>query len=277
MFLRLFRSKSPLEEESVQWIFEVFGWALRNLDAEVFYRDTILVTPTNEHFPGRAGSVAELVSLMFDRTLAYAGMQSWPVRLLEPGASLPVEVPKIALPSPIRSAGDTRTAIAQSSAAGRAILVPYDSALVNNPEAMIAGFAQVLAHYLGSSVREAPPGGIPEWPQTTEVLAVFMGFGLLFANTAFNLRSRACGSCSGPPVDRQVYLSQYDVTYALALFCTLKSIPNRAVLPHLKKTLRSHFKQCRKDVESRKEQLRGLPAPAVEGHAGGSASVAARV
>jgi hypothetical protein len=137
----------------------------------------------------------------------------------------------------------------------------YDPALINNPEAMIASFAHSFAHYLGTLAQESPPGGAENWPHITEVLATFLGFGLLMANSAFNVRIPRCGSCAPAPVDRQSFLSQHDMTYALAIFCKLKGIPNSAVLPGLKSSLRGFYKQAAKDVAGRGEELvrlRGL-------------------
>ncbi len=117
-----------------------------------------------------------------------------------------------------------------------------------NPEGLIAGFAHTLAHYLGRTASDPPPGGTAYWPQATEVLAVFMGFGLMFANSAFRAPVRSCGSCGAAPVDRRSYLTQYESTYALAIFCALKEVPNKAVVPHLKKSLRPFFRSCRKEI-----------------------------
>lgn len=255
MFLKLFRTKPPLDEESIEWIFAVFAWALRNLNADFFYQDSVLVIPTNEHFPGRADSIHAMASLMFGQTAGYAGMSHWPVRLLEPGVGFPEQVPSISVPTNLRGSAPGSVLTREQEAA---IPIGYDPKLLNNPEAMIAGFAQVLAHYLGSAVAEAPPGGVQNWPQATEVLGVFLGFGVLFADTAFNHRPSACGSCGGPPAERQVFLSQFDVTYALALFSILKRIPQSEVTRHLKRSLRGYFKQCRRDVARRAAALQSL-------------------
>jgi hypothetical protein len=137
--------------------------------------------------------------------------------------------------------------------------MPYDPRLLNNPEAMIAGFAQLLAHHLGLRAGVEPPGGMQNWPHVTEVIGVFLGFGLLFANTAYHAPRRSCGSsCGTPTAEREAYLSQYDISYALALFCELKDIPNSAVLPQLKRSLRGFFKQCRRDIAGRSEALQRL-------------------
>jgi len=261
MLAGLFNSKPPLDEESVQWIVEVFAWGLQHLGRERFFDDTVLVTPDNKHFPGQASSIPEVAGLMFQRTVDYAGMSHWPLALREPGAALPNEAPRIEIPSPLRIGMATEKAAQLPAISDASVLgIGYDPNQVSNPEAMIAGFVQVLAHYLGAAVPEDPPGGIQNWPQTTEVLGVFLGFGVLFANTAYHAPAGGCGSCGGPPTERQVHLSQYDVTYALALFCVLKGIPNKAVLGALKGSLRGYFKRCRKDIERRPEMVARLSA-----------------
>lgn len=251
MPLRLFAARPPLDEPSIEWIFSVFDWALRHLDAGIFYQETELIVPSNDHFPGRASSRAELAELMFRHTLRHAGMAHWPIGLSHPGDK-PLAGLLATEPTPLRRARRPQIDTEPTQAG---ILVGYDPQLTRNPEAMIAGFAQVLAHHLGSAVPAPPPGGIPNWPQTTEVLGVFLGFGLLFANTASTFRTSGCGSCGGAPAQREVYLSQYDITYALALFCTLKGITNAAVLPQLKRSLRGHFRRSRRDIKRRGSRL----------------------
>ena len=81
MFSSFFSHKPVLEEDAAQWIFASYAWALSNFDAAVFYDETILVTPSNEHFFGREDSVQGMANLIFERVKSYAGMQHWPVQL----------------------------------------------------------------------------------------------------------------------------------------------------------------------------------------------------
>ena len=50
-------------------------------------------------------------------------------------------------------------------------------------------------------------------------------------------------------------LSQYDITYALAIFSYLKEIPATEVLANLKKTLRPFYKKAAKEVMSKQQEL----------------------
>ncbi|MES9901437.1 MAG: hypothetical protein ABW168_01995 [Sedimenticola sp.] len=253
MVFGLFQQQPPLDEPSIQWIFDAFDWALRNFDAEVFRQETLLVTPSNKHFPGRAENPHEMAKLIFDRVQEYAGMQHWPFQLLPPDSCLLDDRPQIVLEGRLRGS--------QGVAAKEAGSIPvyYDPRQVGNPEVMIATLAHGLAHYLGSTTREPPPGGEENRPHVMELLAVFMGFGLMFANSSLSFPKGGCRSC-GPSTERQAYLSQYDITYALALFAVLKGIADKEVLAHLKKSLRPFFKKSLRDVRNRVEQLQVMAA-----------------
>ncbi len=244
-----------LDEITVAWIFDSFAWALRNFDARFFAAQTILVTPSNEHFPGSESSAEGLARLVFERVRHYAGMRHWPCRLVDEARVQ--ELPPPATPV----AGLTRSMAEEVPApldAAPALPVIYRLDQLRDPEVMIAHFAHTLAHYLGTTASEPPPGGEENWPHVTELLAVFMGFGVTLADSANTAKIRSCGSCSGPAVERENYLSQFDVTYALAIFCHLKDMPAREAARHLKSSLRPFFKKAMKDVARRESQLQPL-------------------
>ena len=252
--MRLFARKPVLDETSVQWLFEVYGWCLEQFDAAEFASGSSLVIPSNEYFPGRENSVQGMAGLIFERVQHYAGMAHWPLQLVDQSWCPSTQ------PAPLEMDGSRRGSHALSSDAGcqQPLPVGYDPAMIGNPEALISSFSHTLAQYLGATARVPPPGGMQNWAQATEVLATFLGFGVMFANSAFTFRTNKCGSCGGASADRTNYLSQYDVTYALAIFCTLKQIRPGEVLPHLKKSLRGFFKQSMKDVQSRDDLLAPL-------------------
>lgn len=256
MFSQLFKPKPLLDETSAQWMFDTFSWALRNFDAEVFFKESVLVTPSNEHFPGSESSAEGMANLIFNQVKAFAGMQHWPFRLVdgntyespEEGS----ELPRIQIEGPARGA----TVVAPTTDENtQKLVVLYLEEYLRDPEVLIANFAHTLAHYLGTTAKEAPPGGEENWPHVTELLAVFMGFGVMMADSANTTKIRSCSSCSGPAVERENFLSQYDVTYALAIFCCLKDIPTGQVVKQLKSSLRPFYKKAVKDVMSRKQQV----------------------
>lgn len=257
MFFQFLKTSPLLDETSVQWIFDIYSWALRNFDAKVFFDETILVTPSNAHFPGRESSAEGMANLIFQQVRTYAGMQHWPSRLLdqrlmdESAAEISAP-PRIQIEGPIRGrAGITNTSVDET----QKLVITYRPESLQDPEVLIADFAHTLAHYLGTTAREAPPGGEENWPHVTELLAVFMGFGVMMANSANTTKIRSCSSCSGPAVERENFLSQYDITYALAIFSCLKGIPTREVVKQLKPSLRPFYKKAVRDVMGRQTQI----------------------
>ena len=244
MLFDLLDRRPLLDEAYAGWIFDVYAWALRNFDPIMFRDETILVTPSNQHFPGRANNPEEMANLIFDRVVVYAGMQHWPLKLLPPDSCVLEPAAEVQVAVGARGSRALASKVSPAS-----LTLSYDPDYLNNPEAMIAVFAHTLAHYLGTSATEPPPGGAENWPHVTEILAVFLGFGLMFANTALVLPRGGC--CGGPVVRRQAYVSQHDITYALAIFSALKDLPQKEVLQHLKKPLRGHFKQALREIKGK--------------------------
>ncbi|KRT54255.1 hypothetical protein [endosymbiont of Ridgeia piscesae] len=251
----LLKSTPPIDEPSAEWLFDAYAWALRNFDARVFHQESILVVPSNEHFPGRENSLHGMAELIFEQVKVYAGMAHWPCRLLDQQACMTLETPSLRLAGAIRgSRGIPLKAVAED----QKLIVLYQPNQVSNPEALIASFAHTLAHYLGTTAEEPPPGGPEQWPHLTELLAVFMGFGLMFANSVYAFKGSSCGSCGGGAPGRSAFLSEEETTYALAIFAVLKEIPAKDVSRHLKKSLRPVYKQALKDLAGRGEQLARL-------------------
>lgn len=240
----LFKKEALIDTDVKNWIYDVFSWARHNFDEEVF-QQTQLINPSNAHFPGRANSIEEMATMIFDNVRQYAGMNHWPLTLVneENVAQIP-PAPKPQLPGPLRSFDTVAPVPVEDS---NRLMVSYHPYHINEPEVLIASYAHTLAHYLGTTANEPPPGGEEHWPHVTELLGVFLGFGIMMANTAHTNKIRSCGSCAGPVVERMNFLDEFQITYALAVFCQLKQLPAKKVTPYLKKNLVPFYKKAVKD------------------------------
>lgn len=247
------RRREVLDEVSVEWQFDLYAWAMRQFGGELLMRHTQLVTPTNQYFPGRVDSVPAMARLVFEQVREYALMRHWPCRLLPQSEYDPVPQPWVAITGAPRIPQAARPPLDAEP-----LLVTYDPSQVGNPQALIASFAHTLAHYLASMATEPPPGGEENWPHACEILAGFLGFGLMLANSASTFRRAGCGGCAGQAAGRDSYLSQFDLTYALALFATLKTLPGKRVLPHLKRPLRPYYRAAVRDIAGRSGRLAAL-------------------
>jgi len=247
-------SQDLVGDDDARWLFDTFAWSLEHFGRDVFFDDTTLVVPDNAHFPGRADSAAGMAGLVFDHVRRYARMEHWPLQLADQAACSVDPPRRLEIRGPLRGAKGVPRAEPDP---GGEIGLPYDPDLVGNPEALIASFAHSLAHCLAQTAEEPPPGGAQYWPQATEVVATFMGFGLMFANSAFKVPVRSCGSC-GPQAQRQSFLTQYENTYALAIFSVLKGIPGKSVARNLNKPLRPFFRQCVREIQGKPQELKRL-------------------
>lgn len=250
----LIKNKSLLEEASTQWMFDVFAWSLDNFNAQFFYRHSVLVLPSNRFFPGRVDSQQGMAELIFENVKRYAGITHWPTQVVDQSHCAIPDAPQIEISGALRLADGTTD---ETMTDERRLLIPYNPQQINNPEGLIASFAHIIAHYMGQMAKQPPPGGNEYWPHVTEMLAIYMGFGLMFANSAYTFRG-GCGSCYNPNANRDAYLTEQQSVYALAIFAVLKGLPNSAVTEHLKGHLRGFYKKAVKEINQRTEDLIAL-------------------
>lgn len=250
----LFNKTPVLDPDSSQWLFDAFAWALENFDADYFYNETVLVLPNNQFFPGNANSPEAMANLIFDQVKVYVGISHWPTRLVADNDAALLTPPKVEIKGALRGAGG----IANNSIDdAHRLPIMVNPQQISNPEAIISSFAHVIAHHLGQMADKPPPGGGEYWPHVTELLAIYMGFGVMFANSAFTFRG-SCGSCYNPAANRDAYLSEREATYALAIFAVLKKIPTTNITKHMKGHLRGVFKKAVKEINGRTNDLQRL-------------------
>ncbi|MEW6992398.1 hypothetical protein AADZ91_17145 [Colwelliaceae bacterium 6441] len=243
MLKNIFKVKPLVDDNTRQWIFDTFSWAIEHFNIQVFQQETRLVLPTNDYYPGRVASVEEMAKNIFDHTLNYAGMKNWPFELISPHQTISLELPLLKVNNALRGE-KAEIAIADEQ---QSIPLTFNPAQINQPQDLIASYAQQLATVLVLQQKVLPPGGKDLIPQAIDVLACVMGFGVIFANTAYQFKG-GCGSCYNPKANRQAALPEHEMLYCLAVFNHLKNIDNKHVIPHLKSHLRGEYKKMKKEV-----------------------------
>ena len=115
---------------------------------------------------------------------------------------------------------------------------------------MVSVFSHELAHYLTATSQEAPPGGWDNWEFVTDICAIFMGFGIFQANSAFKFQQYATTDSIGWSTSGVGYLSQKERCFALAIFLKLKNIPPNYAYRYCVKNVKSYLKQAITELES---------------------------
>lgn len=246
----LFKSKPVLDPEVVNWIFDAYKWAFSNFGKDVFYNDTTLITPSNKHFPDKVTTPEDVATTTFARVKTYAGMENWQCRLLPQEPEQPRQIDS-AFTMENSSSGTAGTfSIQKNEQDKHEAIVTFNPELTRRPHALVATFAHELAHYLEATITDPPPGGEQCHEYATDFLAVFLGFGIFQANSAFDFQQYTEGTTIGWSYQRLGYLNQYTLVYILAVFCILKEIDYVLVHRYLKDPLCSYYKKAVKEIRA---------------------------
>jgi len=269
MFSTFFKTKPVIDEGSKAWIFNSFAWCIEQLDGDYFKDNSELILPDNSFYPGSSSSVEEMAEVIFASTTKYTGMTSWPIALVPADNFSPKSMPLLSFPSRLRGEEAIVSAqvspqvksgvsykvegkeVAPAIPATPSIEIAFHPSQLNQPQDLIAYLVQhqagILVNQYGANSAYNAPGGKELLAQTIDLVACFMGFGVIFANTAYQFKG-GCGSCNNRSLNRQAALPELETVYALALFCVIKGVDIKPV----KKTLKSHlykpFRQAHKEI-----------------------------
>jgi len=243
-----------LDPTSADWIWDSFFWAMQCFDSNEFFQRSQLIQPSNEFFPGRVDSVQAKAENIFVHTLHHSGLSHWPFELRPPEHFQQTATPLLASLPISRMSGETKLL---PLVAEHPIQLTYNPQQTLKPEDLAANFSHLLALHLITQAQQLPPGGQEFLTEAGELVAIFMGFGVLFANSAYTFRG-GCGSCYNPQANRVASLSEHEAIFALAIFCDLKKIPTSDPTRYLKKHLKSAYKKALKQIKSEPEKLQRL-------------------
>jgi hypothetical protein len=255
--MEAFRGWEPMvDSEASEWILRAFRWALEQYGSDVFYEHTILVTPTAQYFPECPGKARSKALFVFDIVKRLAGMEHWPCKLVEQQPDLnPVMDPITVIQEPPISPAGTFSVAKQEEPE---VIITYNPAMMRRPQAFVATLAHELGHYLGRAADCPPLGGEKNWEYATDLLAVFTGFGIFLANSAIEFRQFTGFNNQGWSSHTLGYLSEFELVYCLAVFCTLKNIERERLLPHLKSFLVPVYDDCLRDLQRKADVLTDL-------------------
>jgi len=192
------------------------------------------------------------------RILEHSGLTHWPFKMVPWDQFHQNSPPLLALDCsarPYTLGAETAKEIAANSA--DQLLLSYSSAMMKKPMDLVASMSNLVAqHYLLQS-RKIPPAGQESFNETAEIISIFMGFGVLVANSAYTFRG-SCASCYDARANRSAALSENEAVFALALFTLLKEIPASRATSELKPYLRGTFKKAIKQIKSNETVYQAL-------------------
>lgn len=243
MLSTFFKAKPVIDETTREWIFDTFAWCIAQLDGDFFQQNSELILPNNTFYPGSVSSVEEMAETIFANTIKYSGMTSWPIKLVSATNFTQKPMPQLLFESTLRG---ENCKLANKEAVP-AIEIAFHPSQLNQPQDLIAYLVQIQASILISQNGMLAPSGKEVLAQTIDLVACFMGFGVVFANTAYQFKG-GCGSCNNRSLNRQAALPEIETVYALALFCVIKGCDIKQVKKELKSHLYKPFRQAHKEI-----------------------------
>jgi hypothetical protein len=254
MLSTIFKTKPIIDEANKTWILDTFIWCFEQLDGDFFKHDSELILPNNSFYPGSSNSVEEMAETIFSNTMKYTGMAAWPIKLIPTERFIQKPMPQLLFESRLR--GDNCNISYKVEGVDSQVPfidIPFHSNQLNQPQDLIAYIVQIQANILINQHGIIAPGGKEVLAHTVDLVACFMGFGVIFANTAYQFKG-GCGTCNNRNLNRQPALPELETVYALALFCVIKKIEIKQVKKELKSHLYKHFRQAYKEISLNIEQ-----------------------
>lgn len=219
MFGRISRSALP-EESTIEWLFDVYTWLLSETGGYSRFRERArLVLPTEAFFPiPRDMQGDALAQALFAATREHASMAALSCELVA-HEELPTAGDVLGnLPHQYSHSGAAGAFHGAGAGSG---LISYAPSGLADPESFVATMAHELGHFLIRGFKEPAPGGDEAQEPATDVCAIFLGFGVFTANSAFKFEQYQSGTMQGWRTRRLGYLGERPLSYALAIFLAL--------------------------------------------------------
>ena len=232
--LSLFAPRLPIDDDELDFQLATFKWLRRGFPE---FADRPLVLPTPAFFPSLGGNGRAEPRGLFEDVRRQAGMADWPCELRVGGSDRPIDAGNRHLlrhEGPHAPCGTFRVV---DGLAGRHAVIDYNPAMEADPAALVATFAHELGHYLMATTRGTPPGGWDLHELHTDLAAVFLGFGILLANSARHFAQFQDAGWHGWQSRTQGYLSEGALVTATVVAQRLAGRDPAEAAPHLKEYL----------------------------------------
>jgi hypothetical protein len=241
-----FSAKLPINEEERQWIDDGFLRLDRMLGAQRMLEAQV-VLPIAEHFPDPYDKTLTSVEVLFQRICGYMQVDSSAIQL----EVLTDETRELKKLLPYWHGGSrgcaglyTHEATDTKGGAAKGMVVALSEAHFEDPLVVVATLAHELGHVIllgGGLIRT----DVSDHEPLTDLLTVYLGFGIFTANSAARFRQYQDETRAGWSMQRLGYLPQEAFGYALAKFAARREEAKPKWVKHLTPNIRYYYKSSR--------------------------------
>jgi hypothetical protein len=212
-------------ESRTRWLVSEFGLAAA--------RNAAAVLPTPEFFPEKYDASDEAGRILFESVCRH-------MRIDPRGLTLYFFESHRPLVNQGFFQSQSAAGLYENGAEG--IRIQIDAKALEDPLTLVATAAHELSHVLLLGQGRLT-GGEPDHEEITDLLTVYLGFGVFTANTRVRDRASSTATTESWSISKLGYLGQPEVGYALALWARLREETNPAWASALCADVRAYFRQ----------------------------------
>jgi len=239
-----FSSKLPVDDDERLWVDEGFA-RLEKMLGRSRLLEAKVIEPIPEHFPDAYDASEAAAEILFARVCDYMQVERRRLKL----EIFPDETEELRETSHwnINTGRQAAGVYIRDEAAEKEedrVAIALRSTLLKEPIALVATVAHELGHVilLGGGHMDR---NTPDHEPMTDLLTVFLGFGIFSANSAARFKQYSDAGWHGWSMQRLGYLPQEVYGYALAKFAAERSESKPEWSRHLSTNVRVYFKRSR--------------------------------
>ncbi|MDQ0391832.1 hypothetical protein [Labrys monachus] len=252
-----FRRKTLLDADAAQWHLDNFAWLARSFPGRARPAGGRPIVPGDGCFVTDGETGHALAERLFEQVQRYGGFAGSGIVLVADDG-LP---PDGAGPFPIvhgkHAVGTYSWGGRIGTVADNRPRISYASKLLADPQSFIATMAHELAHHLlRAPTAEPPPIDEDEDEHLTDLAAVYLGFGVFLANSAFTMRTLP----DGWSYSRQGYLPEQDLVFTTAIHLAVTRSDPAPAKRYLKPHLALMLQTAMDDLKPRSREIAAMRA-----------------
>jgi hypothetical protein len=245
-----FKAKCPVNLDQKEWLEDSMLWLHSTLRNSTFCSSPMVI-PNDDFFPMTYQPTKDGANTLLKRVAKLMDVPPSSVSLKlysEGDKDLDGTLPYVSRDS-MGSAGHFQL----KKKRGKYVIGIEKSGL-SNPFSLVATLAHEVGHVilLGGGLLKA---SAHDHEYMTDLLTVYLGFGIFTANNAFEFSQWSSGFKSGWSAKRTGYLSESMFGYALALYARMKGDSKPSWETHLDRDIRIYFKKSARYI-SRSDNCR---------------------
>lgn len=246
-----FRAKLPISEADRQWADSGFDRLSKMLGYHRMLQAKV-VLPNEQHFPDPYDRSVEAAERMFCRVCNYMKVDRSTIEfeVFSGGA----EELSAFLPY-WKGGGGCAGLYVHADADNEKMVVALRESQMHDPLAVVATLAHELGHVilLGGGLLDA---SVKDMEPLTDLLTVFLGFGIFNANCAARFQQWQDERKQGWSMQRLGYLPEQVYGYALARFARERNEPTPPWAGHLSTNVRAYFKKSMQWLQAEERRAR---------------------